>query len=76
MSLVYFDIGNFSTSAAAAGIPYSDRHRGAFRLFDKAESEIGGNVVLVLTYHAYYDSGLGYAYRRTVVTTQSTVAAP
>lgn len=71
----FFDIGNFSTSNASSGIPYSDRHRGAFRLFDKAEAEIGGNVVLVLTYHAYYDSTLTYAYRRTVTTTQSTVAA-
>lgn len=71
----FFDIGNFSTSAASSGIPYSDRHRGAFRLFDTAETEIGGNVALVLTYHAYYDSTLTYAYRRTVVNTQSTVAA-
>lgn len=71
----FFDIVNSSTSAAAVGIPYSDRHRGAFRLFDKAETEIGGNVALVLTYHAYYDSTLTYAYRRTVVDTQSTVAA-
>ncbi len=72
----FFDIGNFSTSTASVGIPYSDRHRGAFRLFDTSETEIGGNVALVLTYHAYYDSTLTYAYRRTVTNTQSTVAAP
>ena len=72
----FFDIGTFSTSAASVGVPYSDRHRGAFRLFDKAETEIGGNVALVLTYHAYYDATLGYAYRRTVTNTQATVAAP
>lgn len=72
----FFDIGTFSTTTASAGIPYSDRHRGAFRLFDKAETEINGNVAFVLTYHAYYDSTLGYAYRRTIATTQSTVVAP
>lgn len=71
----FFDIGNFSTSEAQTGIPYSDRHRGAFRLFETAETEIGGNVAIVLTYHAYYDATLTYAYRRTVVNTQSTVAA-
>lgn len=73
----YFDIITSSTALASAGIPYSDRHRGAFRLFDKTETEIGGNVALVLTYHAFYDSaGLTYAYRRTVVNTESTVVAP
>jgi hypothetical protein len=72
----FFDIINTSTSLVGTSVPYSDRHRGAFRLFDKAESEIGGNVVLVLTYHGFYSSTLGYAYRRTVVNTQATVAAP
>jgi len=72
----FFDIANTSTSLASAGIPYSDRHRGAFRLFETSETEIGGNVALVLTYHAYYDSTLTYAYRRTVVNTQATVVAP
>lgn len=71
----FFDVGNYSTSEAQSGIPYSDRHRGAFRLFETSETEIGGNVALVLTYHAYYDSTLGYAYRRTTVNTQTTVAA-
>ncbi len=71
----FFDVINASTSEASVGIPYSDRHRGAFRLFETSETEIGGNVALVLTYHAYYDATLGYVYRRTAVTTQSTVAA-
>lgn len=71
----FFDIITVSDSVASAGIPYSDRHRGAFRIFDKAETEIGGNVALVLTYRAYYDATLGYAYRRTTINTQSTVAA-
>jgi len=72
----FLDLTCVSTSTAQSGIPYSDKHRGAFRLFDKAETEIGGNVALVLTYRAYYDATLGYAYRRTTVTTQTTVAAP
>jgi hypothetical protein len=71
----YFDITAVSTSVAQSGIPYSDKHRGAFRLFDVGETEIGGNVALVLTYHGYYDATLGYVYRRTVVNTQTTVAA-
>lgn len=73
----YFDIIIPSDSAAQSGIPYSDRHRGAFRMMAApTETEIGGNVALVLTYRAWYDSaGLGYAYRRTVINTQSTVAA-
>lgn len=74
----YFDIITSSTTTASAGIPYSDRHRGAFRMMgEPTETEIGGNVAYVLTYRAFYDSaGLGYAYRRTVVNTQSTVVAP
>ena len=68
----FFDIGIFSTSETKTGTPYSDRHRGAFRLFDKAETEIGSNIALVLTYHAYYDSTLTYSYRRTVHNTAAT----
>lgn len=72
----FFDIINSSTINAQASTPYSDRHRGAFRLnAPPTETEIGGNVALVLTYHAYYDATLTYAYRRTVVNTQTTVAA-
>lgn len=68
----FFDIGVFSTSETKSGVPYSDRHRGAFRLFTKGETEIGSNVALVLTYRAYYDSTLTYAYRRTVHNTAAT----
>jgi hypothetical protein len=71
----YFDVIVPSASLAQTGIPYSDRHRGAFRLFDVSETEIGGNVAFVLTYRAFYDSGLGYSYRRTVINTQATAAA-
>lgn len=68
----FFDVGVFSTSETKTGTPYSDRHRGAFRLFTKSETEIGSNVALVLTYRAYYDATLGYAYRRTVHNTAAT----
>jgi len=71
----FFDVIVPSASAAQSGVPYSDRHRGAFRLFDRGETEIGGNVALVLTYHAYYDATLGYVYRRTIINTQTTAAA-
>jgi hypothetical protein len=72
----YFDIINTSTSLVGTAVPYSDRHRGAFRLFEIGETEIGGNVALVLTYRAYYDSSLGYAYRRTAMTTIATSVTP
>lgn len=42
---------------------------GAFRLFSVADGEIGGNATLVLTYRAYYDSVLGYAFKSTVTNT-------
>ena len=72
----FFQVLTVSDSAAAVGIPYADSHKGAFRIWNKEETEIGGNVALVLTYRAYYDSTLGYAYRRDTTNTQSTVAAP
>jgi hypothetical protein len=72
----YFDIINTSTSLVGTATPYSDRHRGAFRLFDIGETEIVGNVAIVLTYRAFYDSSLGYSYRRTIINTQATAVAP
>jgi hypothetical protein len=49
--------------------PYSYTRGGAFRLFSVAHGEIGGNATLILTYRAYYDATLTYAYKATVINT-------
>jgi len=56
-----------STELAEAATPYRYDRQGAFRLFERAEGEIGGNATIVLTYRAFYSSTLGYAYRAVVV---------
>lgn len=58
-----------STELAAAAIPYKYDRLGAFRLFERSEGEIGGNATIVLTYRAYYDSTLTYAYKAIVTNT-------
>lgn len=59
------------TTFAGIGVPYSYDRRGAFYLFDATSGEIGGNSTLVLTYHAFYDSTLTYAYKATMVDTMT-----
>lgn len=72
----FMDLVTTAVSEAQSGIPYSYRRRGAFRIFSRAETEIGGNAAMILTYRAFRDSDLGYAFRATVVNTQTTVVAP
>jgi hypothetical protein len=72
----YFSVATSSTEMATGVTPYSYIRNGAFRLFERADGEIGGNATITLTYRAYYDATLGYAYKATVVNTQATVAAP
>jgi len=62
----FFKVSTTSTEAAATSIPYKYDRQGAFRLFERAEGEIGGNATIILTYRAYYDSTLTYAYKATV----------
>lgn len=69
----YFQVRTISPTLAQAGNPYSYSRRGAFRLFTAEDGEIGGNTTIVLTYRAYYDSNLGYAYRASVVNTRSSL---
>lgn len=64
---IYAQIRTVSPVLAAAGVPHSYTRRGAFRLFSAEPGEIGGNAIIELTYHAFYDSTLGYAYRASVV---------
>jgi hypothetical protein len=63
----FFKIATTSTELAAAATPYVYERQGAFRLFSRAEGEIGGNTTIVLTYRAYYDATLTYAYKARVV---------
>ncbi len=72
----FFRVSTTSTELAAAATPYVYERQGAFRLFSRAEGEIGGNATIILGYRAYYDATLGYAYKARVVNTQATVAAP
>lgn len=65
----YFKVSTTSTELAQAATPYRYDRLGAFRLFERAEGEIGGNTTIVLTYRAYYDSTLTYAYKAEVVNT-------
>jgi len=69
----FFQVRTISPTLAQAAIPYSYSRRGAFRLFTAEDGEIGGNTTIVLTYRAYYDSTLGYAYRASVVNTRSSL---
>lgn len=71
----YFEVLTTSPLEASTGVPYSRSRRGAFRLFDREDVEIGGNACIQLTYHAYYDRDLGYAYKVRTVNKQATVAA-
>lgn len=65
----FFKVSTTSTELAAAAIPYRYDRLGAFRLFERSEGEIGGNATINLTYRAYYDATLTYAYRAVVVNT-------
>ncbi len=57
------------TASSVAGYTYT--RDGAFRLYSVADGEIGGNATKILTYRAYYDSTLGYAFRAVVTNTLS-----
>lgn len=63
----YIQIRTVSPILAAPGVPFSRILRGAFRLYAGQPGEIGGNATIDLTYRAFYDSVLGYAFRAQVV---------
>ncbi len=63
----FFKISTNSTQLAAAANPYKYDRFGAFRLFERSDGEMGGNATITLTYRAYYDATLGYAYKAVVV---------
>src|SRR4029077_20428693 len=64
----YIRFNNISQSViTGTATPYSYQWDGAFKLYNAADSEIGGNATLILTYHAFYDSTLTYAYKQTIV---------
>lgn len=73
----YFEVMTRSTTTAGSGsTKYEVRRRGAYRLFERADVEVNGNAAIQLTYRAFYDSTLGYAFHGRVVNTQATVVAP
>lgn len=69
----YIQIRTVSPITAQASTPYSYIRRGAFRLYSAEPGEIGGNATIDLTYHAFYDDDIGYAFRAVVVNTLSSL---
>jgi hypothetical protein len=65
----FFAVTTTSLVAAQAGIQYSYDRRGAFRLFSVDDGEQASNSTMTLTYRAYYDATLTYAYRASCVNT-------
>ena len=63
----YIKISTTSTELAQAANPYKYERFLPCRLFDRAEGEIGGNATIVLTYRAFYDATLTYAFKAVVV---------
>ncbi len=64
----YIRLNSTSSSIITGSTAYSYTREGAFRLYSATDGEIAGNATLVLTYRAFYDgSGLGYAYKATVI---------
>jgi hypothetical protein len=59
-----------STSLVASN---SYDRRGAFRLFSASDGEQGSNSTMTLTYRAYYDATLGYAFRAAAVCALATL---
>jgi hypothetical protein len=70
----FWDVITTSTSNAGVGTPYAYRRNGAFRLFSADDGEQGSNSTMTLTYRAYYDATLTYAYR--AVATNQMAALP
>lgn len=63
----FFKVQTNSLELAGVGNPFTYERFGAFRLFERSEGESNNNATIVLTYRAYYDATLGYAYRARVV---------
>lgn len=63
----FIQILSTSLEAAGGAIKYSYRRRGCFTLTERAEGEVGGNAVIVLTYKAMYNATLAYGYQAVVV---------
>lgn len=63
----YFKVATVSTELAQAANPFKYERFGAFRLFTVEDTEVNNNAAMTLTYRAYYDSGLGYAYKSIIV---------
>ena len=68
----YVSLVTTSENEADTGVPYSwtQNFSGTWRT--RTDSEIGGNSVVELSLTGRYDTGLGYAYRSTVVNTLAT----
>ena len=65
----FFRIATTSTEIITGSTVFSYIRLGAFRLFEVADVEVGNNAAIQFTYHGYYSSTLGYAYRAELTNT-------
>ena len=63
----FFSVATSSSEIITGSTPFSYIRKGAFRLFEVADVEVGNNTAIQFTYHGYYDSNLGYAFRADLV---------
>ena len=64
----------FAQTAGSPDIPYSWQLRMPLRYMTREDGAVGGNSTIVLTGDAFYHSGLGYAFKSTVVNTLATAS--
>jgi hypothetical protein len=69
----YWKVSTTSTELAQALTPYIYERYMPARLFERSDGEIGGNATITLTYRAFYDSTLTYAYRARTVNQLTTL---
>ncbi|MEO8549311.1 MAG: hypothetical protein ABI678_05045 [Kofleriaceae bacterium] len=69
----FFKVSTQSIELAQAATPFRYDRLGAFRLFDATDTEVNNNAAIELTYRAYYDATLTYAYKAILVNTLATL---
>lgn len=63
----YFKVSTTSTENVSGSTKFRYDRLGAFRLFEVEDTEVNNNAAMTLTYRAYYDATLTYAYRSVLV---------
>lgn len=63
----YFKVSTTSTELAQAATPFRYDRLGKFLLHSVEDTEVNNNAAMTMTYRAYYDATLGYAFRAELV---------